>query len=343
MEKINLNNYEAFFLDYLEGNLSAQQEFELLDFLEKHPDLKAELDMDLDEVKLDPVSISMGAASLKKKGIQPEEVDGLMIASVEGLLSSTEEMALSTYVVANGLESEIKYYHNTVLHADLTEVYGDKKDLKKRNRIAPILFPVIGAAAIAITVWISNSENEDKTTISNNSIDNQVAMEIEPKFFSHQMEDKHFDAVEHNTRSVHEITQQTGYVVTDKIVKDPKNVKEVIEGSTPLQAETIKTIIPGESNIKDEKLDQKSDQKLDDKDLKKTEEKILDRPSYEEKKNNKNKGGIITEEPIKPLTDVAGNLFNKDISYQRNKNTSSNEYVSHHVKIGNFEFQRKKD
>ena len=41
---INLHNYEAFYLDYAEGNLSAEVVTELILFMEEHPLLKVELD-----------------------------------------------------------------------------------------------------------------------------------------------------------------------------------------------------------------------------------------------------------------------------------------------------------
>ncbi|MDA3823594.1 MAG: hypothetical protein PF450_13425, partial [Bacteroidales bacterium] len=41
---INRNNYEVFFLDYAEGNLSADQEEILHRFLKFNPDLSAELE-----------------------------------------------------------------------------------------------------------------------------------------------------------------------------------------------------------------------------------------------------------------------------------------------------------
>jgi hypothetical protein len=41
---INRHNYEAWLLDYIEGNLSAEQVDELLVFLDANPDLKSTLD-----------------------------------------------------------------------------------------------------------------------------------------------------------------------------------------------------------------------------------------------------------------------------------------------------------
>ncbi len=53
---INLSNYEAYMLDYLEGTISAEEEKLLLEFLEEHPQLKAELEVSVDLV-LEKVSV----------------------------------------------------------------------------------------------------------------------------------------------------------------------------------------------------------------------------------------------------------------------------------------------
>ncbi len=42
--EINKNNYEAFFLDYYDGNLPAEQVAVLLLFVEQHPELKEEFE-----------------------------------------------------------------------------------------------------------------------------------------------------------------------------------------------------------------------------------------------------------------------------------------------------------
>ena len=41
---IHINNYEAFFIDYLEGTLSSELVQELNSFLRIHPELKVELE-----------------------------------------------------------------------------------------------------------------------------------------------------------------------------------------------------------------------------------------------------------------------------------------------------------
>ena len=52
-EPINHSNYEAWLLDYIEGNLSDHDEDILLEYLKQHPELCAEID-DLKPATLTP-------------------------------------------------------------------------------------------------------------------------------------------------------------------------------------------------------------------------------------------------------------------------------------------------
>lgn len=53
---INKSNYEAFILDYLEGQLSADQKAALFSFLDAHPELAAEFDIDVDGLPLNEMA-----------------------------------------------------------------------------------------------------------------------------------------------------------------------------------------------------------------------------------------------------------------------------------------------
>ncbi|MDA9072069.1 hypothetical protein N9J85_00060 [bacterium] len=75
MSKIGLHNYEAWFLDYSEGNLTENQMMELEVFLEQHPNLKQEL-TDFEVVLLqDSEDISVG--ELFKNALVREETTRL--------------------------------------------------------------------------------------------------------------------------------------------------------------------------------------------------------------------------------------------------------------------------
>lgn len=66
--KITINNYEEWMIDYIEGNLSNDQRKQLAEFLEFHPELKAELEL-FEQTKLQPDSevVFVNKELLRKK------------------------------------------------------------------------------------------------------------------------------------------------------------------------------------------------------------------------------------------------------------------------------------
>jgi hypothetical protein len=97
--EINRNNYEAYFLDELEGKLSAQNREELQAFLLIHPDLAEELDLlrSASTSLFTPSSLLFpNKDSLKKPElpISKLELEHLLIGEVEGTLSQEELLKL---------------------------------------------------------------------------------------------------------------------------------------------------------------------------------------------------------------------------------------------------------
>ncbi len=69
---INRNNYEAYFLDYRENNLTPGQVAELLVFLEQNPDLKEEFEsFESFSLFLIKTSGSNDKENLKKRDLIP--------------------------------------------------------------------------------------------------------------------------------------------------------------------------------------------------------------------------------------------------------------------------------
>src|SRR5210317_1760781 len=93
--KINRNNYEMFFIDYLEGNLSDEEILLLNKFLDENADLKQELD-DFENIKVEPVDSPL----INKEGFKKKESDllrrnykdndELCIAGLEGDMTLEE-------------------------------------------------------------------------------------------------------------------------------------------------------------------------------------------------------------------------------------------------------------
>ncbi|TVQ12521.1 MAG: hypothetical protein EA361_10800 [Bacteroidetes bacterium] len=144
--KITRENYEAYFLDYHEGNLTKGQKAQLMEFLAQNPSLKEEfeafemvvleeettpLPFDRDLLKI-PVSDSDPATISEKK----------IIAYHEGDLG-TEEKKQVLKAVAESPEARKAFtlYSLSKLEADTSIVFPAKASLKKH---------VIGARALMI-------------------------------------------------------------------------------------------------------------------------------------------------------------------------------------------------
>jgi hypothetical protein len=128
---INKHNYEAFFLDYHEGNLSPQQVAELLLFVEQHPGLKEEFE-NFENITLEDISsFSFEDKASLKKEIVVSNKDEFFIRSVENDLSAVEEKLLVSFLQHNPQYlPELELYKKTKLKAD-TIVFPGKENLKE--------------------------------------------------------------------------------------------------------------------------------------------------------------------------------------------------------------------
>jgi len=126
MEAISANNYEIWFTDYLDGQLDDSQLGQLLDFLEEHPDLKAEL-QGITNVNLSASQeIFQGKDRLMKTGDDIPGIaadDQLCIARMENDLPDDQKIAFDRRLLRD---------------AGLTSLYG--KFLKTRLKPEPVIF-----------------------------------------------------------------------------------------------------------------------------------------------------------------------------------------------------------
>ena len=140
MSIINRNNYEIYFLDYLEGNLNPELKQEMELFLLANPDLKEELDGLEDAVLPDDKIVFQAKQSLKnltllKRPERFESDDEFLIAKIEGDLSSDEEMVFNSYIKGNQLlEKEYSLYLLTRLQVDESIVFENKSLLYKHEQ-----------------------------------------------------------------------------------------------------------------------------------------------------------------------------------------------------------------
>lgn len=156
MERISIFNYEAFYLDYLEGNLSEEDTQMLLQFLEEHPECRMEEDelVTLDDVA--PMTFS-GKNNLKQVDeaapIGMNNVEHFMIADAEGLLEADKKEELNAVVAENQeLEVTRNRYKAVYFTPDESVVFAGKADLKQRKAL--VLWPYMAGAVAAAAVVV---------------------------------------------------------------------------------------------------------------------------------------------------------------------------------------------
>jgi len=145
--KININNYEAWMIDYIEGNLSAADEKELSEFLTFHPELKAELDL-FSQTKLEPDTtiIFANKQSLKKaeggrvitmfswvKYSAAVAAVMMLFVGVRMYNGSKQQMVIQPYHYENS--SEAFAFDRPADHVNETAVSNDVK-MNKQNYFA---------------------------------------------------------------------------------------------------------------------------------------------------------------------------------------------------------------
>lgn len=153
---LNIHTYEAWLLDYIEGNLSRKQIEELKDFLNIHPELSVELD-DYAFLPVLPQPIFLKEKEeLKKfnfdeKAVSKASFDEFCIASIEHLLTPDKQAEYDQFIKTNPLFSaRNELYSRTVLRPELS-VIMPKSELYRHPNVRQIPWkPLSMAASVAL-------------------------------------------------------------------------------------------------------------------------------------------------------------------------------------------------
>lgn len=142
MKHIDLHNYEAFLLDYSEGNLNAEDSLALKTFVLNHP----ELEIDLSDFGLPYLTADSEVADFQSSLKRTEEAlaDEELLNYLEGNLSTDEKRSFEAKLVTNPhLTKDLENYKKTLLAADTNEVYKLKPELKKSEEDFILINPSI--------------------------------------------------------------------------------------------------------------------------------------------------------------------------------------------------------
>ncbi len=171
--KISRENYEIFFIDYLDGTLSDQQINELEDFLLGNPDLREELE-GMEKTMLVPCDLSFNDKDLLKKTdtespLSEENFNDYSVAYIEGDLSLEESAAFESYLENHPqYKKDIELYKKTFLAPDHTIILQNKNKLKKRLPLKrhKYLYPFFSAAAAIALLLIILLRTETSKNLS---------------------------------------------------------------------------------------------------------------------------------------------------------------------------------
>lgn len=177
--KINLNNYEAYFLDYHEGSLSLDLVRELMEFLLQHPELRAEFESfepitlkDTEEVAYEEKE------ALKKQltGINASNFDEYAIEYIEGNLPAALQNELKAFVAQNPVyQQELELYAKTKLEADTSIVFEEKLSLKRGGRRTPAYYYWSAAAIVAVVISLYFLVNKNQIPTGNTIVNHNQA------------------------------------------------------------------------------------------------------------------------------------------------------------------------
>lgn len=238
MIKIDLTNYEAFFIDHLEGNLNDKETAMLMNFLNQYPELKAELE-DFETITLSSettlLSPSFKSQLKKEESTGLNRKDYLLIANIEGQLSDEEKMELDQMEKAYpGIDKEKQLYAHTILKPNLNAVYVGKSNLKRKGTVVVLFQRAAAIAAVLLVAFLlsqliandplykPNLADISKIPSSNESTENSIL----ENFVIKEMPANESKEL-HTLPESQEIPSQNFYAqIEEKIEEDQKHITE---------------------------------------------------------------------------------------------------------------------
>ena len=152
---ITRDNYEVFFLDYLEGNLEENHIDQFLDFLEQNPDLKEELQL-FENISLPEEDLLFSdKESLYKKSVYEKELlENKFVAYLENDLQARERELFESWLADNPeFQHEYQLFAKTRLAPDSNVVFPAKKLLYRKPAKVLVLNWVTRVAAVVVLLW----------------------------------------------------------------------------------------------------------------------------------------------------------------------------------------------
>lgn len=314
-DRISIFNYEAFYLDYLEGRLNESDVRALLSFLKEHPELQIEEQEFSDAVFSSSFEkeTSFNKNSLKMfdeaDEVTMDNVDDFIIANLENTLSIEKQEELRQFIVANNFEEHKEGFTKTIYTPDLELEYHHKASLKRKTIV--IAWQWYAAAAVIAFVFFLLIP-QGKQTFTNEPV---VTSNKEKKVIPVKNE---LDEQPTNTKPLPVVQNDEPILLAKSDIGAVKNYRKT-------DVEKLKTNRPGilgSSSV--------------NKAVEPLTPNLVSAESSEDELMAKN--SLKLYNPIEPITKIISDKTNTPIEFE--KSTADSERKGFHVRIGKFEVSR---
>lgn len=173
--RINIENYEAFLLDWTEGNLSNEDILLLKEFLSQHPEISID-----EKLISEPISLQKNIVFDKKENLKKLISEDDIIAYHEGNLNSIQKKDVEDFIATDSeLIKDFELYGKLKLNPEQI-VFEHKHLLKKKGAVITFKRVVYAASSIA-ALWLFFmlffSPNQQYTPVKNIAINNNSIIE----------------------------------------------------------------------------------------------------------------------------------------------------------------------
>ena len=156
---ITRDNYESWFLDFLEGNLKEGMVDEFLQFIRENPDLREELDL-CGRAVLEPADLKFPDRKKLYREIYdvPGVFDETAAGMIEGDLDPSGEKSFESYLETHPEKNrDLEFFRLAKLSPDFTVVFRNKNLLHRRPviRLATLsLLRIAAVFAFILSLWL---------------------------------------------------------------------------------------------------------------------------------------------------------------------------------------------
>jgi len=160
---ITRENYEIYFMEYMDGNLSAREQAEVEAFLLVYTDLRELLD-GMDEVRLEVPAEVFGKKEEIKRTVRERELEYYAIATAEGVITDEEQAWVDGNVDKDVFEREVETCAKIKVKPDPTCRFEGKAGMYRKS--GAVLFvkryaAIAAVVALGIVVAIYSTRKEE--------------------------------------------------------------------------------------------------------------------------------------------------------------------------------------